>query len=591
MRSIKSFTGILAVLAILPMAAFAAEAAKQPNILLIVGDDVSYGDPGFAGSVTQTPNLDHLVKQGMLFTNFHASPVCSVTRGMLMTGNTSHDIGLGASDNLHYPEARGKPGYESYVTRSTTVMISELLKDAGYRTYMTGKWHLGGGSRGGEGPGEWGFDRSYNILSGSASHWNQEVFQADMDDPEQKTMLKQGKVPHEPYYEDGKRVIRPLGIFSDDLWTSKMVHFIESGRKTNKPFFAYLAFTTPHAPVQAPRALIDKYYEYYLKLGYEGVRKARFESQKKQGLMPANASYAGDADNKLLVTWKALSEDQKKIEAKMMATYSAMMESQDFSIGKILNYLNETNQLDNTLIIYLSDNGPEGVTDQGRFSDPPASEILQKKFSRDFDKTGSGKSFGYLGSEWANAVTGGLQWWKGFVSEGGIRVPLVIVPPKTSAFSGNGKKSHEYLSVMDIPMTILDYAGVERPESMYRERAIRKTSGLSVRDYIEGKKDSPRTEEQWVAFELAGNKYVIAGDYKAVFVRPGMHGDGQWHLYNIRKDPGEVRDIGPGNPNRLKKLIAIYDRYARDKGIVEVPDDWSPWYSFTDAQDKNTVSD
>jgi arylsulfatase A-like enzyme len=586
MRLLKSLTGFLALLAILPVAGFADEAAKKPNILLIVGDDISYGDLGFAGSVTRTPNLDRLAKDGMMFTNFHASPASSVTRGMLLTGNTSHDIGLGAPDNAVYPDAKGKPGYESYVTRGTTAMISELLKDAGYRTYMTGKWHLGGGIRGGEGPEDWGFDRSYNILTGAANHWNQEVFHVDINDPEQKSMLRQGKIPHEPYFEDGKRVIRPIGIFSDDLWSSKMVQFIESERKTQKPFFAYLAFTTPHAPIQAPYALIDKYYDYYLETGYAGLKKSRYEAQKKYGLIPENAPYAGDIENELLTQWKDVPEERKKLEARIMATYSAMMESQDFNIGKVLNYLNETRQLNNTLIIYMSDNGPEGSSDIGQLGNPDTSGIIQKKFSQDFDEVGSGRVFGFIGSEWANAVTGGLQWWKWFIGEGGIRVPLIIVPPKDSGFTSKGKLSHEYLSVMDIPMTILDYAGVQRPENIYKERAIKQVSGVSVRDYIEGKRDKPRTEEQWVAFELFGNKYIFAGDYKAIKVRTGMYGDGQWHLYNTKRDPGEVRDIGPANPNRLNRMIAYFDQYAREKGIVDVRDDWSPWHGLAENSDK-----
>lgn len=182
---------------------FLGQAKEKPNILFLVGDDIGFGDLGISGSITKTPNLDHLAKQGTFFTNFHVSPVCSVTRSMLLTGNNPIEVGLGAFDYAIYPPSKGKPGYEGYLKRNAA-MISEILQDAGYHTSQVGKWHLGGPGHGGWGPEEWGFDRSYGLYTGGANHWNQGPFHVNMQDPEVQAKLKKGELPEEPYHENAK---------------------------------------------------------------------------------------------------------------------------------------------------------------------------------------------------------------------------------------------------------------------------------------------------------------------------------------------------------------------------------------------------
>ena len=587
MRTILFFVLALAtIIEATPEVARAQKPAARPNILLIVGDDIGFGDLGISGSVTRTPNLERLANEGVMFTNFHASPVCSVTRGMLLTGNDSIDIGLGAFDYALYPPAKGKPGYESYLTR-TTVTVAELLQDAGYRTYMVGKWHLGGAEHGGQGPHEWGFDRSYAIYTGGSNHWNQGVFHVNLDDPEVAAQVKAGIIPKEPFYEDGQEVERPIGIYSDDLYTSKMLEYLEQGRKSGQPFFAYLAYTTAHAPLQAPDFLIDKYVEHYLELGYEGLKRARFESQKVHGIIPKDAPYPSTADNDLLRPWSELSDGERRREARMMATYSAMMESQDYHIGILLNYLHETGQRDDTLVIYMSDNGPEGLSDHGELSSPEFAKWIEQSFSQDDADIGRGNAFAFIGTDWASASTGGLQWWKWFIGEGGVRVPIIISPPKGRPFAHPAQKTNEVASVKDVPMTILDYAGVQHPKSPYEGREIAPPSGISMRAFLEGRAPRPRTEQQWFAFELFGNSFIVAGDYKAIRVRTGMYGDGKWHLYDIKKDPGETRPLDAEQRRRLKRLIRTYDKYAKNKHIVPVAEAWNPWHGFPEDPQKN----
>jgi arylsulfatase len=179
-----------------------------------------------------------------------------------------------------------------------------------------------------------------------------------------------------------------------------------------------------------------------------------------------------------------------------------------------------------------------------------------------------------------------LQWWKWFIGEGGVRVPLVIVPPKNSRSALAGEKTGAYANIRDIPMTILDYAGVTHPGTQYGERALRSPTGISIRPFLQGDSRVTRSEEQWIAFELFGNGYIVSGDYKAMRVRPGMYGDGQWHLYNIMHDPGETRPLDEEQPERLASMVANYQKWAADKGIVEVRDDWSPWHGFPEDRAK-----
>jgi arylsulfatase len=549
--------------------------SAAPNILLLVGDDIGFGDLGFSGAATRTPNLDKLAQQGAFFTNFHVSPVCSVTRSMLLTGNDPIEVGLAAFDYTLYPPANGKPGYESYLTRNT-VTVAELLQDAGYRTYMAGKWHLGG-AHGGDGPEKWGFDRSYGIYTGGANHWNQGVFHVDTHDPEVMEQLKRGEIPQEPYHENGQPVVRPDGVYSDDLWTSKLLGYLEEGRETGKPFFVYAAYTTAHAPIQAPADLIDKYFDHYLELGFEGLQRARYEAQKKLGIIPQDAPFPERKENSLLRAWSELDEEEKRLQARYMATYSAMMESQDQHIGRILDYLKETVELYNTLIIYTSDNGPEGFSLQGTLSNAAHNKWVAANFSQEFDDIGKGNSYRFIESDWAGAANGSLKWWKWFLNEGGIRVPLLVVPPKNPAFAQSGAKNNEYAYVKELPMTILDYAGVEHPRTKFKDRTLTPPSGISLRPFLEGKESRLRTDEQWVAFELFGNTYIVVGDYKAIRVRTGMFGDGKWHLYDIKKDPGETRPLEGEQPERLQKMVSLYESYAVEKGIVPVEEDWNPW--------------
>lgn len=373
------------------------------------------------------------------------------------------------------------------------------------------------------------------------------------------------------------KVKRPIGVYSDDLWTTKLIGFLEEAREAHKPFFAYVAYTTPHAPIQAPDYLIEKYVNYYYRLGFEGLKKKRWQSQVENGIIPADAPMPDWSSNPLVKSWDDLSENDKRRQARTMATYAAMMESQDVNIGKTLNYLEETDKLDNSLIIYMSDNGPEGQDIKGALSNETIAKWITAVSNPAIESIGDGDNYAFLGTELANATTGGYSWWKWFIGEGGVRVPLIIVPPADIKFAHKGSVTDVFTSVKDIPATILDLAGVEHPGSSYKGRSIVAPSGVSIRPFLEGKIDTVRTKDQWHAFELFGNGYVVSGDFKAMKVRKGMWGDGKWHLYNIKQDPGETTPLEAQMPEKLDELVAIYDRYVDERNVVPVSEDWNPW--------------
>ena len=551
---------------------------EKPNILLLVGDDIAFGDLGVYGSEIETPNFSRLADAGVRFSNFHASPVCSVTRSMLLTGCNNIEVGLGSFDYSFYPPSKGKSGYEGYLTENA-LPITQLFKDAGYDVYKVGKWHLGGEAAGGYGPLHWGFTKEFGILTGGSNHWNNLRMTPDFSDPDYLN-----KKFEEHWTLNGEKYERPSGIYSGELYTNQMLDFIKEGQADGKPWFAYMAFTTAHFPIQAPPELVEKHYEFYLKQGYEGLKQFRYERLRKNGLISDQSNPS--PENNLVKKWDELSADEKKYQAKVFATYAAEIEDQDNRIGQILDYLKESNQLDNTMIVYVSDNGPEGMeAENPKTGNPEFGKWIANNYDTSFEGIGTANSSNYIGTSWANAATGGLSWWKWFIGEGGVRVPMIIVPPgeMNREYDRAGEISNVVMSVKDIPMTILDYAGIDHPGSVYNGKEVSKPSGISARAFLEGKSDQVRTEKDWYAFELFGNAYLMSGNYKLMKVRKGMFGDGEWHLYDVVEDPSESRPIEQEMPERFDEMMAIYKQYESEHELVQVDEDWNAFQAASEA--------
>ncbi len=402
--------------------------AKRPNILLIVADDLGYADLSLYGSEIATPNIDALARQGMLLTNFYSNMACSPTRASLMSGTDNHQAGLGVMARPTNPAQIGQPGYEGFLNFRVASLAS-LLSDAGYHTYMTGKWHLGDTVE--TGPRARGFDQSFVSIDG-ASH----LGGLSWDGP--------GLAP----YRDGEEMVT-VGddFYSTRFYTERMTDYIESGRGDGKPFFAYLAYTAPHWPLQAPRASIEKFAGQYDD-GYEALYQRRFEKMKALGFVPEDAPGLPPIDGQ--PAWEELSAEQQRAEARKMEIYAAMVSDLDAYIGQLIDYLKEIGEYDNTFIFFMSDNGPE---DLRRDLAQPLADWVAECCDNSYENLGNGDSYIMYGPNWARASSVAFYRAKGTGFEGGIHVPAFV--HYANAIAG-GERNNQFSTVMDVLPTFLE---------------------------------------------------------------------------------------------------------------------------------------
>jgi arylsulfatase len=304
----------------------------RPNILLIVVDDMGYSDISPFGGEINTPNLSSLAKDGMIFTDFHTGPSCSPTRSMLISGTDNHLAGLGSMGEAIAPNQVGKPGYEGYLN-DRVVSFANLLQDAGYFTAMSGKWHLGEEPE--HDPFNRGFQKAFTMLQGGASHFDDEW------------MMYANYTP--TYREDGVRVHVPKGFYSTEFYTDKIIEYID-GREKEKPFFAYLSFTAVHDPLHLPDDFLDKYKGQY-DAGYDVLRTERLDKMEQLGIIPSGVQPFPRLP--MIPEWDNLPDEQKKVEARQMELYAAMVENVDFHIGRVIQHLKQSGDYQNTLIIFI----------------------------------------------------------------------------------------------------------------------------------------------------------------------------------------------------------------------------------------------
>ena len=521
---------------------------KRPNIIMVISDDMGYSDMGGFGSEIQTPHLDALASQGMMLTNFHTGPTCSPSRSMILTGIDNHRAGLGTMFEKLTDNQRGKPGYEG-ILNDRVVTIATILKEGGYHTYMTGKWHLG--EEPGQRPTDRGFEQVFGILQGGADHY------AVLDDVCAANRAACGT--EVTYFSNGQIIEPPDNFYSARSYTDKMIEFIESNRRTGKPFFGYLAHTSPHAPIQGPEEYTQKYLDTY-SVGWDEIRAQRFERQKELGIIPDYLELPPRWP--MVEPWNSLSPEEQRVEAKKMAVYAGMIHYLDEQVGKLIDYLKEIGEYENTIIVYFSDNG--------------ASFHLPRKITEDsgydnsYENIGNPTSFTNLGFGWGQVMTTPHFGAKGGMSEGGIRGHFVVSYPGTVVPGG---RSGAFASVMDLAPTFLDYSGIPHPGTNYKGRSIHPIDGKSMRSLWEGYANQVYGDDEHIAFEVYGttNKALFMGDWKILKLGDEPWGNGPnepWKLYNLAIDPTETKDLSRMYPQKLQKMITLYEQEERDWGWV-----------------------
>lgn len=523
-----------------------AAPVARPNVVLIVADDLGFNDLGAFGGEIDTPNLDRLAMAGTRLTDFHTAPTCSPTRSMLMTGNDNHLVGLGTMKEMLRPGAVTAPGYEGYLNDRTRT-VAEIFRDAGYATMMAGKWHLG--FEPSQDPAMRGFEHSYTLLDGGGSHFG-----------DRKGGAIGSPVMAGNYRDDGKPAEYPYGQYTGDYFTDRVIGYIKGAEAERRPFFAYLAFTEPHWPLQAPAELIAKYRGRYAG-GPAQLRQERLARMRLLGIIGENVSAHEMID---VPEWNSLSPTERAKSERSMEIYAAMVERLDQNVGRVIAHLKATDAYDNTLFVFISDNGPDGSTSASILNSTGAQT---SSVDNSLENMGGATSFVAYGQDWAQAGSAPFNRVKGYTTEGGTRVVAFASGPGIKA----GAVSGTFLHVTDILPTLLDIARIRDRSDLPGN--ISRPAGRSFAPVLGGlnvdtHKDNP------VGWELFFGRAIRVNNWKAVKLMPANpmmplgKTDSAWELYDLSSDLGETRDLAGVHPEKLRELTKAWDNYARANGVV-----------------------
>lgn len=537
---------IALALALLPgMAVGGERAPARPNIVILLADDWGFTDVGAFGGEIATPNIDALAAKGVRFSNFHVAGSCAPTRAMLQTGVSNHRAGLGNMPETIPPEHLGKPGYEAQIN-NRVVTIADQLRAAGYRTYLTGKWHLG--KTPDTLPTAHGYDHAFALAASGADNFE-----------EKPNLLLYDRAD---WTEDARPAHLPRDYYSSRFIVDRMIRYIDADRASGRPFLASLNFLANHIPVQAPDADIARYAGRYAG-GWSALREARREGAIAKGVMPPGMAMAtmDTTDD-----WKTQTPEQKRQRMGAMAAYGGMATAMDREIGRLVAHLKATGAYDNTIFVFLSDNGGEAIDPmQESFTRAMANLYYDQSIARQ----GRRGSLTAIGTSYASAVSAPLRGYKFTASEGGLRVPLIFAWPGNPAIAA-GRVASGFAHVTDIAPTLLRMAGVAPQQGDFAGRQVEPMTGYDLAPQLRGAPGSVHPADVPLGYELSGNAVVFKGDWKLVKNLP-PYGNGAWALYDLAQDPGEVTDLSRAQPRLFAAMQADYAAFAKRDHVLPMP--------------------
>jgi arylsulfatase len=500
---------------------------QKPNIILILADDMGYSDIGCFGSEIKTPNLDNLASKGIRMTQFYNASRSCPSRASLLTGLYQHQAGVGdmVSD-------LGYPSYQGYLNEDC-ITLAEALKYNGYNTFMSGKWHVGG--RPEVHPLKRGFNRYFGLIDGAGSYFERRAYRLNQQPP--RWMLD--SIDYEP---------PETGFYLTDAITDYAISFLKEDQSDKDPFFLYLAYTAPHWPLHALPEDIARYRGSYLK-GWDVIREERYRRMMKMGII--NESSTLSPRDEMAPDWDSLSDDDKDMWDLRMAVYAAMTDRLDQNIGRLVNYLTETDEISNTMIIFMADNGGchEPIKNRGNYL-PTSAE------------TGTRESFDSYEYPWANVSNTPFRMFKHWVHEGGISTPFIACYP---GMIPGGRLCHQPGHIIDIMPTLIDISGGIYPEE-FNGRDILPMEGISLLPAFSGK-DIERPDPLF--WEHEGNRAVRDGDWKLVSEYDYSKKEFRaWELYNLSEDRSELDDLSSGYPDMKDELIREYEAWTARSGVV-----------------------
>ncbi len=524
---------------------------EHPNVVLILADDLGFTDIAPFGSEIDTPNIARLADSGLSFTNYHTAANCAPARAMLLTGVDSHRNGVPNIPESIPPEQLAYDHYQGVLSQNV-VTLASLLRDSGYHTYMTGKWHLGHTPD--LLPSARGFERTIAMADTGADNW------------EQRTYLPIYDEAH--WYADGEKHTLPDDFYSSEYFIDKTIEFISANESDDKPFFAYIPFQAVHMPVQAPREFSDKYAGVYDQ-GWTVMREQRRLAAEEAGVIPENTEVIVTPGT---LDWNALTEEQREHHARRMEVYAGMVDAMDMHIGRLMTYLESIGEYENTIFIFTSDNGAEGSP----LINPTGNSVLDPWFERVGYETGIenlGEKGSWVGIGPSNATIAAspLAYYKFHANEGGLRVPLVMSGP---GISQRGQLSDEFVFVTDLAPTILSLAGVNDHGGSWQTREVEPIVGKDFSSYLQGRAGPIHTASEPIGYEMGGSGALFKGDYKIV-INKFEQNESEWHLFNIKTDPGEANDLAEAEPELLAEMLADYEQWASSNNVLPMPEGYN----------------